>query len=814
MCSTSTFALRPARVSRRFVARLTPDWHARLRVPPDPSLVTMAALSMLRSTPFVRARATARLAPRGVSRGVPARVATPTDGPRSVRVARASARALAPRGGAMAVRAASSPRGNDTTTPDATPAESADADDAADPERRPAAGLPALVACALAASIVLAPADAALAADLDLAAVAGAPAAWAKTLGAGVAGALTGDVAKELGVYTLKTLIAWGVPAAVVGLAAFFAFASSRKAKEASPSGEPGANPTGMGMGSSPFGALFAGAGQNAGQEPSPFVIKRLNDKLDSYKYAFQSATVSAETSSAAKRRAAFADKYAATLGKLTSAEREKVEKAYTRWAREDAALRAKMAAATRASRSAAAAAAAAESKKKGDALADAAETEDAFDFLDADEIEDAEERLLAAAEAEAASDDASDASDEAASSSFFGGKGKKDAKALKKYKEQISALAGKRADAESAYVKAVAAALPAHKRGRLAKLLSDPRTAPGWEGDRDALALPSSKMARRGKPHAFVLTFNGDVRASQAAALREEVTAVLRSAKKARGDEVVLILNTGGGTVTGYGLAAAQLTRIRDAGLKLTVCVEQVAASGGYMMACVADRLVASPFAVLGSIGVISEVPNVYERLQREGIQFETVTAGKFKRTLTPTKKIDPEDVAKSKADIEDVLVLFKSFVAEQRPTLDIDVVATGETWFGADALKRGLCDELKTTDDVLLDALAAGAEIFSVKFRPPKTGPAALLGGGDASAATVSPNSWAAIRTLALGVAGFAAAAGGIEGGGMIGGVGGRGAGAGGSPLLVDAADAAEKVMARDRRFDLDEDALDRFM
>ena len=131
---------------------------------------------MLRSTPFVRARATARLAPRGVSRGVPARVATPTDGPRSVRVARAGARALAPRGGAMAVRAASSPRGNDAT-PDATPAESADADDAADPERRPAAGLPALVACALAASIVLAPADAALAADLDLAAVAGAPVA-------------------------------------------------------------------------------------------------------------------------------------------------------------------------------------------------------------------------------------------------------------------------------------------------------------------------------------------------------------------------------------------------------------------------------------------------------------------------------------------------------------------------------------------------------------------------------------------------------------------------------------------------------------
>ena len=185
-----------------------------------------------------------------------------------------------------------------------------------------------------------------------------------------------------------------------------------------------------------------------------------------------------------------------------------------------------------------------------------------------------------------------------------------------------------------------------------------------------------------------------------------------------------MLVLNTGGGTVTGYGLAAAQLTRLRDAGLKLTVCVEQVAASGGYMMACTADRLVASPFAVLGSIGVISEVPNVYERLKKEGIQFETVTAGKFKRTLTPTKKIDPKDVEKSKADIEDVLTLFKAFVAQQRPSLNIDEVATGETWFGADALKRGLCDELKTTDDVLLGMLADGAEIYSVKYQPRPSG------------------------------------------------------------------------------------------
>eukprot|EP00962_Isochrysis_galbana_P039003 scaffold13941_cov183-Isochrysis_galbana.AAC.1 len=154
--------------------------------------------------------------------------------------------------------------------------------------------------------------------------------------------------------------------------------------------------------------------------------------------------------------------------------------------------------------------------------------------------------------------------------------------------------------------------------------------------------------------PRLFTLSFFGDVTASQVSNLRQEVTAVLRRADPTAGDEVLLVLNTGGGTVTGYGLAAAQLSRLRAAGLRLTVAVEQVAASGGYMMACTADRIVASPFAVLGSIGVIAEQPNVYERLKREGIEFNTITAGKFKRTLTPTKKVEMADLKKEKEDIE----------------------------------------------------------------------------------------------------------------------------------------------------------------
>jgi len=242
-----------------------------------------------------------------------------------------------------------------------------------------------------------------------------------------------------------------------------------------------------------------------------------------------------------------------------------------------------------------------------------------------------------------------------------------------------------------------------------------------------------------------FVMDFPGDVQASQLNELREEVTGVIRNAKP--GDEALVILQSGGGTVTGYGLAAGQLCRLRDNGVKLTIAIEQVAASGGYMMSCVADRIVASPFAVIGSIGVISEVPNVYERLKEEGIQFQTVTAGKFKRTLTPTKKITKEDLAKSEEDIAEIFQLFKGWVAQNRPQLDIDDVATGETWFGPAALEKGLCDEIKTVDDVLLDYIGEGCNVYSVKYDPPQEFPSALsqllasedqvpnVGGGDNS-------------------------------------------------------------------------------
>jgi ClpP class serine protease len=148
-------------------------------------------------------------------------------------------------------------------------------------------------------------------------------------------------------------------------------------------------------------------------------------------------------------------------------------------------------------------------------------------------------------------------------------------------------------------------------------------------------------------------------------------------------------------------------------------------------MMCCTGDRIVASPFAVLGSIGVISEIPNAYERLQREGIEFQTITAGKFKRTVTPTKKITKENIKKSEADVAEIFNLFKGFVKRQRPQLDIDHVATGETWFGEDALARGLCDEIGTADDVLLDFIDSGYDVYEVVYKPPSVGGVGLLAG-----------------------------------------------------------------------------------
>jgi len=233
--------------------------------------------------------------------------------------------------------------------------------------------------------------------------------------------------------------------------------------------------------------------------------------------------------------------------------------------------------------------------------------------------------------------------------------------------------------------------------------------------------AKQRAKAARQGKngdrPRLYTLQFRGDLQASAVESLREEITAVLQVAEPGR-DEVVLRLDSEGGMVHGYGLAASQLARLRHAGLRLTVAVDKVAASGGYMMACVADRILAAPFAIVGSIGVVGQLPNFNRLLKRFDVDYELHTAGDYKRTLTLFGENSEAGREKFRAEIEETHRLFKRFIAEFRPQLDLERVATGEHWFGSQALELGLVDALQTSDDYLLSRVK-DADLYSLQFR-----------------------------------------------------------------------------------------------
>ena len=217
-----------------------------------------------------------------------------------------------------------------------------------------------------------------------------------------------------------------------------------------------------------------------------------------------------------------------------------------------------------------------------------------------------------------------------------------------------------------------------------------------------------------------FVLDFNGDIKASEVANLREEINAVVAIATPE--DEVLLRLESPGGMVHSYGLAASQLKRIREHNIPLTVAVDQVAASGGYMMAVVANKIVAAPFAIIGSIGVIAQLPNFNKLLRKMDVDYEQHTAGEYKRTLTLFGENTDEDRAKFKEELEDTHVLFKEFISELRPELDISSVATGEHWYGQRAIDKGLIDAIRTSDDLILDAVAE-KDVFEVHYEVPKT-------------------------------------------------------------------------------------------
>lgn len=216
-------------------------------------------------------------------------------------------------------------------------------------------------------------------------------------------------------------------------------------------------------------------------------------------------------------------------------------------------------------------------------------------------------------------------------------------------------------------------------------------------------------------KDSVFVLNFKGDIQASEVEKLKQEVNAILLSDTECK--EVVIRVESGGGSAYAYGLCAAELKRLVDNEINLTVCIDKVAASGGYLMSCVATKIIAAPWAIVGSIGVIAQLPNFHRLLKKNSIDFEMHTAGAFKRTLTTLGENTDEGREKFKSDLEDLHLIFKNFVKEQRPQVDTEIVATGETWQGEDAVKVGLVDSLETSDNYLV-SLSKGAKLFEIEF------------------------------------------------------------------------------------------------
>ena len=264
-------------------------------------------------------------------------------------------------------------------------------------------------------------------------------------------------------------------------------------------------------------------------------------------------------------------------------------------------------------------------------------------------------------------------------------------------------------------------------------KLLDDEelKTLRKEQKKQDKLEQKELKKSRKGgeqvklKPRIFVVKFDGDVKASAVDSLRQEVNAILTIAKAK--DEVIIDLESPGGMVHTYGLAASQLSRLRQANLSLTICVDRVAASGGYMMACVGHKILAAPFAIIGSIGVLAQIPNFNRALKRVNVDYDVMTAGEHKAPVTMFGEVTAKGKEKLQSELEETHELFKDFISENRPQVNIDTVATGEVWYGQQAIKLDLIDQVITMDDYLL-GLRKTADIYQIIFTEKKSLPEKL--------------------------------------------------------------------------------------
>ena len=232
---------------------------------------------------------------------------------------------------------------------------------------------------------------------------------------------------------------------------------------------------------------------------------------------------------------------------------------------------------------------------------------------------------------------------------------------------------------------------------------------------------LTKDNKKKLNRLNTYIIKFNGNIKATAVESLKEEITAIISVANKK--DNVVLVLESPGGTVSGYGLAASELSRIKKKGIKLTIIVDKVAASGGYMMACMANKIIAAPFAIIGSIGVISQTPNFHRLLKDKGVEFEQITSGKYKRTVTMFGNNTEEDREKLKSELGSIHEQFKGLIKTQRPGIDIEKVSTGEYWLGEKAKELKLVDELMTSEEYLMSIYESGSNLYRIEYKKKET-------------------------------------------------------------------------------------------
>ncbi len=256
-------------------------------------------------------------------------------------------------------------------------------------------------------------------------------------------------------------------------------------------------------------------------------------------------------------------------------------------------------------------------------------------------------------------------------------------------------------------------------ERKKIKKEKKKEEKAKAKEAKKKLKAKTEKESEEENKKRVFVTEFDGDIKASETEGLREVITSILSVAKDT--DEVVVKLESQGGMVHSYGLASSQLARITAKNIPLTICVDKVAASGGYMMACVANKILAAPFAIIGSIGVVAQLPNFHRLLKKNDVDYEMLTAGEYKRTLTMFGENTDKGRQKFVEDLEDTHVLFKDFIKENREQVDIEKVATGEIWFGTRAIEQSLIDEVKTSDEYLLE-LYPEVDLYQVSYEEKK--------------------------------------------------------------------------------------------